>query len=190
MPGRQMHCDERVQYFEFKGPLRGLRGVNASERAAAGRMRCSVENSDVAREALMFSISPHLVSTAVSELEYCRTCGGGCHGHTVLATYDGKTGRALRIADVLKPDAVEPLRRHIADYIAKTYVDEPGRDAYRQRLAQSLVERPFADDGVYAENGILYVNLDSFVLSCAEGSFFPVPIPKELIAPSFAALLN
>jgi hypothetical protein len=178
-------CDENVQYFEFKGPVPGFRQVNARERAAADAMKCSIDNSTVMRAAGMFSVEGGLVSTAVYELEYCRTCGGSCHGHTVLATYDGKTGATLLVRDAIRANAVEALRRHIVDYVLATYVDEAERAAVRVRLTTAVAERGFLDEGIYVEGGTAFINLDSFVLSCADSSFFPVPIPAALIAPNF-----
>ena len=183
-------CEESVQYFEFKGPVPGFRQVNAAERAAAKRMRCSIENSNVDRSAMMFAVSARLVSTAISELEYCHGCGGSCHGHTTLTTYDGKTGRVLQVRDALAPGAVDALRRHMIDYIVTDHAGEDSRASLGGILTNELATRGLLDEGIYAEHGALYVNLNSFALSCAEGSFHPVPVPRELIAPSFAALLN
>ena len=42
---------------------------------------------------------------------------------------------------------------------------------------------------LYVENGTVFVDLNSFALSCADGPFFPVPVPPALIGPAFAASL-
>ena len=62
-------CVEVVQYLDFKGPVPGFRQVNAVEHAAAQRVRCSVDNSDVHRQALQFAVSARFISTAFFELE-------------------------------------------------------------------------------------------------------------------------
>jgi hypothetical protein len=182
-------CVEVVQYLDFKGPVPGFRQVNAVEHAAAQRVRCSVDNSDVHRQALQFAVSARFISTAFFELEYCHGCGGSCHGNTKLATYDAQTGRALAIGDWLKPGAVEALRQHMIQYVLKTYATEEDATYVRTQLAQELAARKIVDEGFYVENGTLYVDIDSFVLGCAGGSFYPVAVPRELIAPAFAALL-
>jgi hypothetical protein len=184
-PGGKCTCDEDVQYFEFKGPVPGFRQVNAFEHDAARKMTCSIGDSTVMRTAGMFSVGGGLVSTAVYELAYCRTCGGSCHGKTVLATYDGRTGGAQLVRDALKPDAVDALRRHVVDYFVTTFVDEADRPRQRAKLTADFAGRAFLDEGIYVENGTVFVNLDRFALSCADASFYPVPIPGALLAPGF-----
>jgi hypothetical protein len=183
--GGKCACDEDVQYFEFKGPVPGFRRVNAIEHDAAAKMKCSIGNSTVLRTAGMFSVGGGFVSTAVYGLEYCRTCGGSCHGRTVLATYAGRTGDTVLVRDALKPDAVGPLRQHVIDYFVATFVDEADRPRQRERLAADLAARAFLDEGIFVENGTVYVNLDRFALSCADSSFYPVPIPAALLNETF-----
>src|SRR6185436_12873939 len=167
-------CAEHVQFFEFKGPHPGFRQVNDIERSAASKTHCSLENANVNRDALAFAVSAHLISTAISQLEYCHGCGGSCHGSTTLATYDEQDGRLLHVGDFLRPGAAEALRRHMVDYIVRKHGTEEGRAALGRRLAQDLAKRNLLDEGIYAERGTLYIDLNSFALSCADGSFHPV----------------
>jgi hypothetical protein len=184
-------CTEHVQFFEFKGPHRGFRQVNDAERRAASRTHCSLQNANVNRDALAFALSAHLISTAISELEYCHGCGGSCHGSTTLATYDEQDGRLLQVGDFLKPGSVQALREHMADYIAgKHGEDSTNRATLRTRILAELAKRALIDEGVYAERGTLYINLNSFALSCADGSFHPIPIPPGLIKPGLAGMLR
>ena len=183
-------CAEHVQFFEFKGPHRGFRAVNDLERSAANKTHCSLENAYVNRDALAFAVSAHLLSTAIAQLEYCHGCGGSCHGSTKLATYNADTGQALRVREILKPGTIDALRRHMIDFMVANYGSEEGRAGLRQRLTEDLSHHALSDQGVYAERGTLYVDLDSFALSCADGSFYPIPVPRDLIAPTVAALLN
>jgi hypothetical protein len=184
-------CDEHVQFFEFKGPHPGFRAVNDTERSAAAKTHCALENANVNRDTLAFSVSAHLISTAISQLEYCHGCGGSCHGHTTLAAYDEADGRLLHIGDFLRPDRVQALRQHMADYIvSKSGEDAANRAALRARILTDLAKRPLLDEGVYAERGTLYINLNSFALSCADGSFHAVPIPPALIKPGLAGMLK
>src|SRR5262249_50509200 len=163
-----------VEYLEFKGPHPGFRQVNAAEHAAGTRQRCTVELADADRQIVRFEVSPNLVSIAAFELDYCHTCGGSCHGTTYLTTYDPPNRVALHVRDVLKPGAVDALRRHMIDFIIKTY-GTPESEAYlHKQLPEELARRSLLDEGVYAERGRLYINLDSFVLGCADGSFHPI----------------
>jgi hypothetical protein len=180
-------CAEDVQWLEFKGPVPGFRQVNALEHGAGQKMKCSVTNSNVSRQVLRFAVSGRYVSTAVHELEYCIGCNGSCHGHAVLATYDGPTGRSLIVRDVLKPDASNALKAHMIEYALKTYGSPEEAAFVRERLAVELSERQLPMQGFFVENDTVYVDLDSFVFSCASGSFFPVPVPRGLLAPAFSA---
>lgn len=183
-------CSEHVQFFEFKGPHPGFRAINDIERSAAGKTQCSLENANINRDALAFAISPHLISTAISELEYCHGCGGSCHGSTKLATYDEQDGRLLHVGDFLKPGAADALRRHMIEFVIANYGADAGEAYIRKQLGDELAHRSLLDEGIYAEHGKLYLNLDSFVLGCAGGSFYPIPIPAELLTASIAARLE
>lgn len=185
-------CDEDVQWLEFKGPVSGFAQVNAAERAASQKTKCSVDNANVMRHPMHYAVSPRVVSTAVFELEYCRTCGGSCHGATALATYNAKTGAAYRVRDVVKPNALTALRRHMVDAGLAAYLPK-GQHASERKILVPEIERRGAgllDQGVYVENGKVYVDLDYFLNGCADGSFYPVALPAQLIAPAFAALLK
>src|SRR6185436_19564589 len=182
-------CAEHVQFFEFKGPHPGFRQVNDIERSAASKTHCSLENANVNRDTLAFAVSRSLISTAISQLEYCHGCGGSCHGSTTLATYDELDGRLLHVGDFLKPGAAEALRRAMIDFMIAKHAGEQDATSLHQRLTQDLAKRTLLDEGVYAERSTLYVNLNSFALSCADGSFHPIPIPPALIKPELAGIL-
>ena len=55
---------------------------------------------------------------------------------------------------------------------------------YRQRVDKT------AADGLYVEGANVFINLDTFALSCADGSFHPVAIPRDFLKPAFRARLN
>ena len=189
-PKGRCGCVEGVEYLDFKGPVPAFRQINAAERAIAAKAKCSIENANVMREVRRFAVSARLVSVAAFELEYCHTCGGSCHGRGVLATYDTKDGRALAVRDFLKADAVEALQRHMLEYVLQNYTEAVDREPERPRIAKELAARSRLDDGFFVEDGVVYVDLDSFVLGCAGGPFYPVPVPAELLTPAFAASLE
>src|SRR5262245_54847570 len=113
--GGKCVCGEVIEHLDIKGPVPAFREVNAAEeRAAAAASKCSVENSTVTRSIDHYLVSPHFISIAAFELEYCHTCGGSCHGTTVLSTYDAANGRLLRVGDAVKADQIEALRRFMA----------------------------------------------------------------------------
>ena len=189
-PGGKCACDEHVQYFDFKGPVPGFRQVNDFEMRAAAGTKCSIENSNVAREAMHFAVSARFVSTAIYQLEYCHGCGGSCHGTTVLATYDAQSGKSLHLRDVLKPGAEGALAAQLADDFVQASVDAPERAWTREQLVKELSARRLLEEGFYVENGRIYANLDSFVMSCAAGSFFPVAVRPAMIDPAMSAAVK
>jgi hypothetical protein len=189
-PGGKCGCTEYVEHFDFKGPVPGFRQVNAFEMRAAGATKCSIDNSSVVREAKHFAVSAQFISTAIFELEYCHGCGGSCHGTTVLATYDARSGKALRLRDILKPGSDEALAPQLADDFLKAHAEIADRERKRASVITELSVRPLLGKGFYVENGVVYANLDSFVMGCADGSFYPVAVRADLIDPAVAALLK
>jgi hypothetical protein len=189
-PESKCRCQEHVEHFDFKGPVPGFRAVNEAEFRAADGMRCSAENVSVTRFAERFAVTKRSVSTAISEVEYCRGCGGSCHGRTRLSAHDAKTGVRLTLADAVEPNRIEALKdRLIEDFLAAN----PGvgdRAALRTNLAGDLARRNLAEDGLYVEDASVFLNLDTFAPGCAEGSFHPVAIPRTFLKPDFLARLN
>lgn len=185
-------CDEDVQWLEFKGPVAGFAQVNAAEREASKKTACSAENANVMRHPMHYAVSRQTVSTAAFELEYCRTCGGSCHGATALATYNAKTGASYRLRDVVKPNSLVALQKHVVDAGLAAYLPKGQHSSERKILVPEIERRGAAllDQGVYVENGKAYVDLDYFLNGCADGSFYPIALPAQLIAPAFAALLK
>jgi hypothetical protein len=188
--GGKCDCHEDVEHFDFKGPVPGFRQVNAAEAAAAAKVRCSIENSNVWRQARHFAVSPRLISTGFFELEYCHGCNGSCHGNMALTTYDAKTGRVLKLRDGLRADAVLALQQHMIGAATATATSELEKEGISRQLDSEFSSAKFLDRGIYVEKGAAYVDIDSFVvLGCAGGSFFPVAVPRVMLAPDFAVLL-
>jgi hypothetical protein len=189
--GGKCVCGEVIEHLDFKGPVHAFREVNAAEmRAAAAAAKCSVENSTVTRSIEHYLVSPHFISIAAFELEYCHSCGGSCHGTTVLSTYDAANGRLLRVGEVVKPDQVEALRRFMADdFAAKNFGDEDRAGGRKKLLVEELARRPLKDAGIYVENGTVFVDLDSFAMGCAGGSFHPIAVPVVMLTPAIARLV-
>ncbi len=181
-------CHEDVEHFDFKGPVPGFRQVNAAEAAAAAKTKCSIENSNVWRQARHFSLSPAFISTAFFVLEYCHSCGGSCHGAMALATYDANTGGVLRLRDALRADAVQALQRHMINAAIGGVAQTAAEKKYlAKQLMSEFGAGQFLERGIYVESGAVYVDIDSFaVLGCAGGSFYPVAVPPAMLRAEFA----
>lgn len=189
-PENKCRCEEHVEHFDFKGPVPGFRAVNEAEFRAANAMRCSIENATVMRTAERFAVTKRTVSTAVYQSEYCRGCGGSCHGQMRLSAYDAKTGTVLTLADAVEPSRIEALTARLVDAFVDANAGTRDRVTLRKLIVEDLDRRKLAKDGLYVEGANVFINLDTFALSCADGSFHPVAIPRDFLKPAFRARLN
>lgn len=181
-------CREFVQHFDFKGPVPGFRAVNEAEWRAADAARCTAEFSDVVREATHYAVSRKFVSTAIYERRYCQDCGGSCHGRTALATYDATTGAVLRVRDAVPRARWPELKQRLIEDFTAAHFAAPDRAREAARIAASLDARNIGEDGLFVERGKIYINLDLFALSCADGSFYPLEIPNRFLKPQYRRL--
>lgn len=182
-------CKEVVQHFDFKGPVPGFRAVNEAEARAAAAMTCSTASNGVWRTAAKFSVTAQTVSTAIFELDDCRGCNGSCHGKMQLSSYDGQTGARLVLADAVNPALLPALKARLIEMFVAANAGPDDKAFMRQQLADDL-NRDFAQDGVYVEKGAVFIDLNTFVLSCADGSFHPLAIPVEFLRPAFRGRLS
>jgi hypothetical protein len=89
-----------------------------------------------------------------------------------------------------EPDQVEALRRFMADdFAAKNFGDEDRAGGRKKLLVEELARRPLKDAGIYVENGTVFVDLDSFAMGCAGGSFHPIAVPVVMLTPAIARLV-
>ena len=181
-------CKEVVQHFDFKGPVPGFRAVNDEEGRAAAATTCTTASNSVLRAALKFSVTARTVSTAIYELDDCRGCNGSCHGAVRLSSFDATTGARLVLADAVAPQLLPALKARLIETFVAANAGADDKAFMRKQLADDL-NRDFARDGVYVEKGVVFVDLNTFVLSCAEGSFHPVAVPVEFLTPGFRARL-
>ena len=187
-PGGKCVCDEAVQHLDFKGPVPGFAQANAGEWRAAQAMKCSAQNSNVSRDILRFAVTKAAVSTAVFELEYCHGCGGSCHGRAVLAAYDARNGAPIVLRDAVDATQLSALKARLAkDFVTKNF-DAAGAKFGMEEVSRDLASLTL-DSGLYVEGANVFVNIDTFALSCAEGPFHPVEIPAQFLRPGFRARL-
>lgn len=189
-PENKCRCEEHVEHFDFKGPVPGFRAVNEVEFRAADATRCSIENATVMRTAERFAVTKRTVSTAIYQSEYCRGCSGSCRGHVRLSAYDAKTGAVLILADAVEPSRIEALTTRLVDTFVDANARTRDRVALRKMIMDDLDRRKLAKDSLYVEDANVFINLDTFALSCADGSFHPVAIPRDFLKPAFRARLN
>ncbi|MBP6013755.1 MAG: hypothetical protein KBA31_16125 [Alphaproteobacteria bacterium] len=187
-PDGKCVCKEVVQHFDFKGPVPGFRAVNDEEGRAAAATTCTTASNSVLRAAVKFSVTAQTVSTVIYELDDCRGCNGSCHGAVRLSSFDAKTGARLVLADAVVPQLLPALKARLIETFVAANAGADDKAFMRKQLANDL-NRDFAQDGVYVESGAVFVNLNTWVLSCAEGSFHPMAIPVAFLSPGFRARL-
>lgn len=188
-PDGKCVCREAVQHLDFKGPVPGFRQVNEDEMRAAAARTCSAANALVRRDVVRFAVTKRAVSIAVDELEYCHGCGGSCHGNTALKAYDAKTGATLTLRDAVAASNLGALRARLLNDFVTANFNESARHEQRKRLSDAFARAITLDAGLYVEPGSVFVNLDTFALGCADGSFHPVRIPREFLTRAFRARL-
>ena len=187
-PRGKCACAELVERLDFKGPVPGFRQVNEAEWRASAAMKCSVENSSVSRQVLRFAVTKNFISTAVRELEYCHGCGGSCHGNGKLSAYDARSGGIVKLADAVDAGKLSDLKTRLIENFVAAHVDE-AREATAKLVREDLDRSNFLEKGLYVEPSRVFVDLDTFALGCADGSFHPVEIPPEFLTPAFRARL-
>lgn len=188
-PGGKCVCGEFVQHLDFKGPVPGFRQVNEDEQRAAAARACSVENTHVRRDVNRFAVTKRTVSIAIGDVELCVGCGGSCHGHTALKSYDAKTGAALTLRDAIAPQKLEALRKRLGEDFVAANFDKSLRERQGEFSGEDFTSAVTLDAGLYVEPGGVFVNLDTFPLGCADGSFHPVRIPRTFLTRAFRTRL-
>lgn len=187
-PDGNCACKEVVQHFDFKGPVPGFRAVNEAEGRAAAAIKCSTASNGVWRTAAKFSVTARTVSTAIFELDDCRGCNGSCHGTMRLSSFDGQTGERLVLADAVDPALLPALKARLIETFVAANASADSNAFMSKQLADDL-NRDLAREGVYVEKGAVFIDLNTFVLSCADGSFHPLAIPVEFLKPGFRGRL-
>lgn len=182
-------CSEAVQRLDFKGPVPGFARANEAEMRAASALKCTAQNSNVERDVLHFAVTKAAVSTAVFELAYCHGCGGSCHGRAVLAAYDARSGVPILLKDAIDPRQLSALKaRLVGQFVMKNFTGDDrafGLEQVGRDIASLTLE-----SGVYVEGAKVFVNIDTFALSCAAGPFHPVEVPAPFLTPGFRARLK
>lgn len=169
-------CEESVKYVVVAGNGKGVYAINTRERENSELyQRCNFDYAYIQREPRYIYTSSKVVSTAIYELVFGRTSNGSCHGGIKLTTYDVNSGKPYLLGDVISKKDLAKLKAELSATFA----------AKHSTTAKNIADTITDQSGIYIENNNIYVNLDSFILGCADGSFFPIPIPQNLILPEF-----
>jgi hypothetical protein len=116
---------------------------------------------------------------------YGRATGGqgSCHSQVLAITANTGAGKVYKLEDVLKREESQAITDSMVNYVTTYFASRASKeDASRleSSVRQSLKERLW-NLGFYLKDRLLFVDLDEYILSCAEGPSFPVPIPSRFI---------
>ena len=160
--------------------------------------QCSLEVLSIMRQPKFVYASAGVVSSAIFNLTFNHDDGGGCHGNTVVTTYNAASGDEYTIKDIIVHKDMGAMAEAIADEFvtlyAKPELEQFSGEEQAQQFAalkkEIITDEHLADAGIYVEKNKVFTNIDGFRLSCASGSFHPVEIPVKFVDTKFLALLQ
>jgi hypothetical protein len=161
----------------------GSPAVNAALKKIAEGYACTAETAITRlRYDVTFNLG-EIVSVVFDG--YGRATGGqgSCHSQVLSLTANWKTGQVYKLADVLNAKEGQAITDSMVSYVMTYFGSRASKDDARRlevSVRQSLKERLW-NLGFYLKDRLLYVDLDDYILSCAEGPSFPVPIPSRFI---------
>lgn len=183
------HCQESVKYVRVDGESDGIRRINAAEKKIAESYECSADDSGVGRSILALYTHPGFLSLATFQEHYCQGCGGSCHGNHTFTTFDLRRGTAYVLADIVDMTQKDSLFNALADQFLKKFgdrIDPNEQQKLRKSVMTILSKIDFQKDSVYLERSKVFVNVEDFIFSCADGNLFPIQIPASFIKADFA----
>ncbi len=198
-PDKKCSCEEDISYIVWGGDGAGIAKINAKEmREAKEYGKCSLEVLSIMRQPNFVYASPAIVSSAIFNLTFNRGDNGGCHGNTVVTTYNVANGDEYKIKDIVAPKDMGAMAEALADEFvtlyAKPELEQFSSEEQAKQFAalkkEIITDEHLADAGIYVEKNKVFTNIDGFRLSCASGSFHPVEIPVKFVDTKFLALLK
>lgn len=189
-PESKCTCTADIKYLHFEGNSALIKKINQKEKQEANESECSINEESVVRRPDFVYTSNSFISTAIFNMQYCRECGGGCHGNTSLSTYNVATGQKYILSDIMDSKDLSKLRKDLKILFIKNYVSEDPIGYVKKFLQEDINSTVNLDLDLYVENDKIYININDFILGCSEGSFYPLPIPKKYIRPTFLKILG
>lgn len=186
-PDKKCTCEESVGYLQFGGQTRGVKIINTKEKKRAENYKCSIANGVIWRLPQFAYASANLVSVEVQNMEFGRGAGGSCHGNHDFITYDAETGNEYKLKDIVIENSFPAIGNALlADFISRyARSDTFDLEGIKKMVLEYVAADSLEHYGFVVENGKLYTNIGGFILSCADGNFFPVEVPEKFIKPEF-----
>jgi len=142
----------------------------------------------------------HVVSVVFDG--YGRAVGGqgSCHSDLSAMTVNTRTGHVYTLDEVLDKSHNADIKNAVTSYFFTYYfnpeapttkqsyettevaIEEHARQLKNvQRMLSKSLDTNFWNLGFYIKGRQLYVDLNDYILSCANGPSFPIPIPLKYI---------
>ena len=170
----KLTCDADVSTVVIAGTASGIDRINRTVRDLAEQARCTHDQDIAAFEPRVNYISTDVVSISVAETSYGKGANGSCHTHYEYLNFDLIRGAQCRLPDILRSDAFPKIRQDIL----AAFRNDPGMN---QESLASLLDHQFWSMGFFVKDHKLYVDLGSYLKSCADGPFFPAEITPAYI---------
>jgi hypothetical protein len=109
-----------------------------------------------------------------------------CSGSVVALTVDADNDRVLNIKDILRPSDYNSAANYIVAYLSgqtAPYLHNEEKDIEHLRLKlRRLLDRRFWKLGFYLKGHSLILQIDDYLVDCASGPSYAVPIPRHFVA--------
>ncbi len=186
-------CDANVTYPTV---VRGERAesVNQAFKKIAQDYAC---NRDTAIARLTYEVTFNVGSTVSAVFDGYSMgtgAGGSCHSAVRAMTIDVQTGHVLALREALEEAQEASIRQSIVNYVKLYFLDRrgDGPEVVQGRLTElnNSLSKNLWDRGFYIRDRQVFINLNDYILSCAEGPSFAVPIPRQYIKAETLELLQ
>lgn len=126
----------------------------------------------------------NLISILFYRLQYPAGGNGSCHGGWQTVTADVRGGYVYMLSDLLDDKQLSAFYVYMSEKLSQ--LGEPDSRPSTKSIDLIIEELKNNPDkfGFYLQQGKLFLEVNSFLLSCAEGNHFPVEIPLQFIRKS------
>jgi hypothetical protein len=167
-------CDSDVKFIQirYQSPFRDYINQRLKMGAEAARCQEDIDESYVS-PTVTFS-SPQLISVQYEITRLSTGGNGSCHTQYKYLTFDLQTGKEYKPADLLRAADFPKIKNDIIDFFKS-----------QENLSLELLESHLDDDfwalDIYLDNGSLYIDMNDYLRSCADGPHFPFPISRKYL---------
>lgn len=188
----QVVCESDVRYPVLTGTDEHIKHVNKAFLNLAEGSRCSSYYTVATLSPEVIEQSGTIISVLFHQMLYPWGGNGSCHGRWVPMVFDLQSGQQLSLKDVLDETDYPAVRKYVLSELESFSIDDRKIDSYMLSDMAIRLDKELTGFGFYIQNGHVYIELNSFLLSCADGNHLPVRLPSRFIreAPQTLSLLR